>query len=458
MGEVYQILGKKDSRELAEFLMANGQALVPMVELISEARMALDEFVGVLGGACLEAVLGLSAQQACGERSRTMAGSKHPGRVGGEVRYHGRQSGTVRLATQKVRVSKPRLRKKSGGKHAEVAVPAYEAMRDDSRLSEKLAGILMSGVSTRNPVVSAVEPYERVVPEMAASCGISRSSISRQFAAASAEQLRALCERRFDDVDLLIVYIDGVQFAEHHVIASVGVDSGGCKHVLGLAEGATENAVVVKALLEDLVVRGVDPGRRRLFVIDGSKALRKAIDAVFGTDHPVQRCRKHKIDNVAGYLPKDLAKQVTTVMRAAYKLDADAGIAKFKQQAKWLEREYPSAAASLLEGLEETFTINRLGLPPALCRCLATTNPVLSEVEGIVESPTSGMRLKTGRVTNWKDGQMVLRWAAAAYGSTSLTTGLDTEKHFRRILGYQHLWTLQAALDADRIKEQGAVA
>ena len=426
MGEVYQIPGKKDSRELVEFLMANGQALLPMVALIEQARMAVDDFMGVLGQACLETVLGLSARQ--------VAGPKHQGTAGGEIRYHGSQPGTVRLATQKVRVEKPRLRRKSGGKHAEVAIPAYEAMRENPRVGEKLRAILLSGVSTRN--------YKRVVPEMAATCGISRSSISRQFAAASAEQLRALCERRFDDVDLPIIYIDGVQFAQHHVIAAVGVDSGGGKHVLGLAEGATENAVVVKGLLEDLVARGVDPERRRLFVIDGSKALRKAIDAVFGTEHPVQRCRKHKIDNVAGYLPKDLAKQVTTVMRAAYKLDADAGIAKLRQQAKWLEREYPSAASSLLEGLEETFTINRLGLHPTLCRCLATTN--------IVESPTSGMRLKTGRVTNWQHGQMVLRWAAAAY--------LDTEKHFRRILGYQHLWTLQAALDADRITEQGAVA
>ncbi len=426
MGQVYQILEKKDSRELVEFLMANGQALLPMVELIGQAQVAVDQFMGVLGQACLEAVLGLSAQQ--------VAGRKHQGIPGGEIRYHGSQPGTVRLATQKVRVEKPRLRKKSGGKDAEVAIPAYEAMRDNPRVGEKLRAILLSGVSTRN--------YERVVPEMAASCGISRSSVSRQFAAASAEQLRALCERRFDDVDLLIIYIDGTQFGEHHVIAAIGVDSGGGKHVLGLAEGATENAVVVKALLEDLVARGVDPGRPRLFVIDGSKALRKAIDAVFGTQHPVQRCRNHKLDNVAGYLPEDLAQQVTTVMRAAYKLDADAGIAKLKQQAKWLEREYPSAAASLLEGLQETFTINRLGLHPTLCRCLATTN--------IVESPTSGLILKTRRVTNWRDGQMVLRWAAAAY--------LDTEKHFRRILGYQHLWTLQAALDARRITEEGEAA
>ena len=426
MGQVYQILDKKDSRQLADFMMENGQALLPMVALIEQAGMAVDEFIDVLGRAALDAVLGLSAQQ--------VAGPKHQGKMGGDIRYHGSQPGTVSLATQKVRVDKPRLRKKFGGKQAEVAIPAYKAMRDNPRLSEKLTGILLSGVSTRN--------YERVVPEMAATCGISRSSISRQFAAASAEQLRALCERRFDEVDLLVIYIDGVQFAEHHVIVAVGVDSGGCKHILGLAEGATENAVVAKGLLEDLVARGVNPKRRRLFVIDGSKALRKAIDAVFGTDQPVQRCRKHKLDNVAGYLPEDLAKQVKAVMRAAYKLDADAGIAKLRQQAKWLHREYPSAAASLLEGLDETFTINRLALHPSLCRCLATTN--------IVESPTSGMRLRTGRVTNWRDGSMVLRWAAAAY--------LDTEKNFRRIMGCKHLWTLQAALDADRINEQGAVA
>ena len=156
------------------------------------------------------------------------------------------------------------------------------------------------------------------------------------------------------------------------MVAAIGVAADGRKHLLGLAEGATENATVVTGLLEDLVARGVDPARRRLFVIDGSRALRAAIEAVFGAGHPVQRCRNHKIDNVVGHLPRELGEQVRSVMKAAYKLDADEGMSKLRQQARWLETEYPSAAASLLEGLAETFTINRLGLPPALRRCLGT--------------------------------------------------------------------------------------
>ncbi|MGQ9732310.1 MAG: IS256 family transposase, partial [Candidatus Zipacnadales bacterium] len=258
------------------------------------------------GRAALEAVLEVSAAQ--------IAGPPHRGRSGGEVRRHGKQRGRVRLSTQKVRVTRPRLRHKCGGNGAEVAVPAYQAMQSDPSLGEKLCAILMSGVSTRN--------YERVVPQMAESCGVSKSAVSREFVQASAEQLKALCERRFDDVELLVIYLDGVRFGEHHVIVAVGVDSGGHKHVLGLAEGATENAPVVTRLLEELVERGVTPDQRRLFVIDGSKALRSAIDVVFGSGNLVQRCRKHKIDNVVGHLPRDLGAQVKSVMRAAYKLDA----------------------------------------------------------------------------------------------------------------------------------------
>lgn len=426
MTPVYQIADRKDTSSLSECLAQNGQMLLPMVELIEQAQMAVDDFIDVLGRAALEAVLQLSAQQ--------IAGPRHQGQAGGEVRRHGTQRGVVCLSTQKVRVNKPRLRTKSGGKGAEVPIPAYEAMQSDGSLREKLASVLMSGVSTRN--------YERVIPEMAETCGVTKSSVSRKFAAASAEQLRALCERRFDETDLLIIYIDGVQFAQHHVIVAVGVDSAGCKHVLGLREGASENAVVVKGLLEDLVDRGVSPQRRRLFVIDGSKALRTAIDAVFGTGNPVQRCRNHKVENVMGHLPEDLKEQVKTVMKASYRLDAEEGIAKLKQQAKWLQSEHPSAAASLLEGLEETFTINRLGLPPRLRRCLGTTN--------VIESPTAGVRLRTRRVTNWQDGGMVLRWAAAAY--------METEKNFRRIIGYRDLWALKAVLDEDQEREEVMVA
>jgi putative transposase len=423
VSEVYQIASRKDSKRLTEFLSQEGQLLLPMVELIEQARLAVDEFVDVLGRAALEAVLQLSAEQ--------VAGPRHQGRSGGEVRWHGSQQGSVCLSTQKVRVRKPRLRHKNGG---EVAIPAYGAMQADGALRRKLSEILMSGVSTRH--------YEGVVPEMADHCGISKSSVSREFALASAEQLKALCERPLEQWDLLVVYIDGIRFGPHHVIVALGVDSDGQKHVLGLCEGATENTVVVKDLLANLVSRGLSPDRRRLFVIDGSKALRNAIDAVFGAHNPVQRCRNHKVENVMGYLPEMLKDQVKAIMKGAYRLEADEGIARLKQQADWLQKQYPSAAASLLEGLEETFTINRIGLPPQLRRCLATTN--------IIESPNAGVRLRTRRVTNWKEGQMVLRWAATAF--------LATEANFHRLAGHRDLWTLKAFLDQDQPPQKATAA
>jgi transposase-like protein len=215
------------------------------------------------------------------------------------------------------------------------------------------------------------------------------------------------------------------------VISAVGVDIEGRKHVLGLTEGATENAVVVKGLLEDLVERGVKPGRRRLFVIDGSKALRKAIDAVYGSENPVQRCLAHKLRNVLGYLPKEMQAQVAAALRAAWRLAPEEGMARLRQQAEWLERSYHQAAASLREGLEETFTINRLGLSPMLRKCLATTN--------VIESLLSGVARRSGRVTRWRDGEMALRWAGAA--------ALESEKRFRRIIGHRDLWMLRAVLD-----------
>ncbi len=176
--------------------------------------------------------------------------------------------------------------------------------------------------------------------------------------------------------------------------------------------------------------RGLDSGRRYLFVIDGSRALRCAIDKVFGKGSPVQRCRRHKIRNVCDRLPDDLAEQVKSVMQAAYRLPWEEGRVRLRKQAEWLEGLHPDAAASLREGLEETFTINRLELSSSLRLCLASTN--------LIESPHSGVRMRTRRVSRWKDSQMVLRWAASAF--------LETEKNFRRIQGYQDLWMLKAKL------------
>lgn len=414
MEKTYHIAEKSDSRSLAEFLVKNGQSLLPMVELIEQSQKAVDELIDGVGRATIEAVLKLSAQG--------IAGPPHPGRKGGAVGWHGRESGTVCLRERKLRVERPRLRNKQQGEGGEVPLPAYEAMRAEGKLGSRMLEILLRGVSSRQ--------YGEVLPQMAETVGVSKSSVSRQGIEASEAELRSLCERQLADLELLILYVDGLRFGEHQVLVAVGVDEQGEKHVLGLAEGASENAVVVKGLLEDLVGRGLKTGRKYLFVIDGSKALRCAIEAVFGPENPVQRCRNHKLENVSGYLPKELKGQVKAVMRAAFRLPEKEGRARLEKQAQWLEREYPSAAVSLREGLAEMFTVTRLQLSASLSRCLVSTN--------VIESPHSGVRLRTRRVCRWRDGKMVLRWAAAAL--------LMTEKNFRRIMGYEDLWRLKAAL------------
>jgi len=412
--KLYQIASKTDSRKIAEFLSKDGQLLLPFLELICNTEQAVDELIDVVGKAAIEAVLLLSAQQ--------VAGPKQPGKVKADVGWHGRQQGVVSLSERKLRVEKPRLRKKGKGAGKEVAIPAYEAMMMNSQLGLRILEILMKGVSTRN--------YKSILPDMAETVNVSKSQVSREFILASEKQFKQLCERRFDQTDILVIYIDGIQFGDCHVIVALGVDSGGSKHVLGLREGSSENSQVATDLLNDLVERGIKPDRLRLFVIDGSKALRCAINAVYGSKNPVQRCRNHKIRNVLGYLPDDQKDQVKCAMQAAFSLEADKGKQKLKQLAKWLEREYPSAASSLLEGLDEMFTINVLGLPKTLRRCLGSTN--------LIESPNSGIRSRTRRVKNWQDHGMVVRWVAASL--------LDMEKRFKRIMGYQQLWILEAKL------------
>lgn len=414
MKEEYQIASRSDRRALAEFLSTEGQLLLPMLKLIEQTEMAVDELIDVAGRATIEAVLTLSAQQ--------IAGPKHPGRAAGEVRWHGCQNGVVSLAERKVRVRKPRLRRKGQGRGGELEVPAYEAMQSSSRLGQRILEILMHGVSTRR--------YRQVLPAMAETVGVSKSSVSREFMESSEKALQQLAERRFEDQDVLIVYLDGLVFGKQHVLIAIGVDSQGHKHVLGLRDGASENATVCKALLEDLVARGIKPGHRRLFVVDGSKALRSAIDAVYGKDNPVQRCRNHKRKNVLDLVSNPLKDMVKATMNAAYRLDADQGMARLEKLARMLEKEHASAAASLREGLAETFTVNRLGLPAGLRRCLCTTN--------VIESPHSGVRQRTARVSRWRDGAMVLPWAATAL--------LTTEESFRRLMGYQQLWMLEAYL------------
>jgi len=393
------------------------ELFAPMQALIESGRQTIASVMNQAGRAVVELLLQLSAS--------SIAGDKSPGRHSGEVLWHGSQGGQVCLLERRLKVSKPRLRTR-GRRGREIAIPLYEQLQGDSGLAARMSEILVSGVSTRK--------YARVLPAMAASAGIARSSVSRAVKGASEAILRQLMERAFHKHDVLAVYIDGIEVAGHHVVAAVGLDDTGEKHVLGLVRGSSENAGVVKDLLQSLVKRGIDASVQRLFVIDGSKAIRSAIEQVYGEQGLVQRCRAHKVRNVTERLPEPTRAQIKSVMHAAYKLPEKEGIAKLKQQAKWLQQQYPDAAASLIEGLEETFTVNRLRLTPALMRCLCTTN--------IIENPNGAVRRVTGRICRWRDPEMVLRWMASAY--------LEAEKYFRRIQGYRDLWVLSTALGRAR--------
>ena len=411
------VVERDDHNGLLAHLAQCPELFGPVLQMIASGKQTIESVMNQAGRAVVELLLQLSAT--------SIAGEKSPGRQNGEVLWHGSQGGQICLLERRLKVSKPRLRTR-GRPGREVAIPLYQQLQGDSGLAARMSEILVSGVSTRK--------YARVLPAMAASAGIAKSSVSRAMKGASEASLRQLMERSFHEHDILAVYLDGIEVAGHHVLAAVGLDDRGEKHLLGLVRGSSENAGVVKDLLNSLVQRGIDASVQRLFVIDGSKAIRSAIEQVYGEQGLVQRCRAHKVRNVIERLPEPARAQTKSVMHAAYRLPEKDGMAKLRQQAKWLQAQYPDAAASLLEGLEETFTVNRLKLTPALMRCLCTTN--------IIENPNGAVRRVTGRICRWRDHQMVLRWMASAY--------LEAEKCFRRIQGYRDLWVLSAALGRER--------
>lgn len=418
MKRTYHIVtraARESAAIIEQFCQANGQILLPIVNLIQSANEVVESVIHQIGVEILEQILILSAEQVAGPRT--------PGKVSGEVCHHGSQAGCVQLADRKVKVKRPRLRHKTAG---EVPVPAYDMLRQDRGLAQHMLGALLRGVSTRE--------YHEVLPQMAGTVGVSRSAISRKAIEASMQQLQQLQERRWEDIEILVIYIDGQRFGEHHILSAVGVDVDGKKHILGIEAGATENAASVKRLLTRLREQGLPTNRKYLFVIDGAQALRSAIDEVFGDDQPVQRCRNHKVRNVLDELPKEQQGQALNLMRAAWKMKtAEEGEKRLEQLARFIERDYESAARSLREGRKEMFTLQRLKIPEPLHKCLATTN--------IIESPQGGVERRTHNVTRWRDADMVQRWVASAW--------LLTEKHFRRIDGHAQLWALAAILGRD---------
>lgn len=410
-----------DTGALSDLLCAHGRDWLPVADLLASGQTDFDQLVQDAGACIIEATLKASVEQSIGP--------KRPGhhRDSGLVRF-GSQPGVVHLADRAVRITRPRVRRRmEDGSTREEPIAAYEAL-GRAAAARRVGQIVINGVSTRR--------YKETIVNAARAVGVSKSAVSREFIEEAQAALKEVVERPLGDLDILVVLIDGVIIAGHHVLVALGVSSAGVKHVLGLRQGASENTAVATALLEDLAARGLTPDRPRLFVIDGSKALRAAVRAVYG-DALVQRCRLHKIRNVCDQLPEDEADRTRSIMKAAFGLRARAGIARLREHASWLAREHPSAAGSLEEGLEEMFTVNRLDLPRNLSKVFCSTN--------MIESPNSGLRRAIGRVTRWRDGSMVLRWVARALS--------DIELRWRRIDGADLLWILRQNLESLTGKE-----
>ena len=398
---------------------------------------ALEEMTASFERFCLAA--GLEALGALMEADATaLCGPRHGRGSGRRAQRWGQTEGPIGFHGGKVAVPRPRLRQ--GGQ--EVTLPSWERAVGEDWLGRWAMNLMLVGVTTRR-FGRAVRLPEGDVPAGPGS-GVSKSAASRRFVALSAERMAAWLAADLSGLDLLAVQIDGIHLAEDLLlVAAVGIDGEGAKHPLGLVEGATENAAVVQALLDNLVQRGLDPAVPRLFIIDGSKALSKAIRRTFGRDTPIQRCQVHKARNIVDRLPKHLHAPTRRALRQAWELD-DAGKAEklLRNLARRLECEAPGVAGAILEGLDEILTVVRLGLPKELRRSLACTN--------IIENIMGSVRRVCRNVKRWRDASMALRWTAAAM--------LEATKGFRRLKAKSQLPQLRAALLAHRQKAAAAAA
>lgn len=343
----------------------------------------------------------------------------------------GSNPGSVVIDGMKLKSPVPRVLEEDSGKS--IRLKTYSLFRRGGDLVKRAYRDLIRGISTRR--------FAEGVEAFVEGHGISSSSVSRRMITATAAKVEELFSRSLASFELAVLMLDGVDVGGHAVIIALGIDSKGVKHILGLRQGATENAAVAKGLLEELVERGLDLAHPILVVIDGAKALRKAVTDVLGENAAVQRCTVHKKRNVLAHLPKSDQAWVSRRMSQAYDL-ADVGKARdqLNALARQLETINPSAAKSLLEGLDETLTVQRLRLPEELRRRLRSTN--------MIESANNGVRDRSRNVKRWRDGLHVERWTAASL--------LECEKKFRRINGYQHMNLLIVALTNDRKQKQQA--
>ncbi|MFQ5567985.1 MAG: IS256 family transposase [Paracoccaceae bacterium] len=410
--------------------LAASLPLPTLGEAVDEVRLSVERFCLLAGIEALQEMMDEDATAVCGARHRRHGERRgyRWGKTQSEIGYHG---GRVKLA-------RPRVRDRAG---KEVSLESWEVLGDGDLLLEWALNLMVLNVSTRK--------YRRAVrlPEgdlaKARGDGTSKSAVSRRFVALSRKKMKAWLASDLSGLDLLVIQIDGLHVGDHVLVAAVGVDGAGDKHVLAVVEGATENTATVQALLDNLTGRGLEPRVPRLFIVDGAKALSKAIRKTFGVAAAIQRCQVHKGRNIIERLDESLHAGVKKALRQAWDQDdADKAERLLRNLARRLEHEEPGVAGSILEGLDEILTVIRLGLPHELRRSLACTN--------IIENALGTVRQVSGNVKRWRNAEMALRWTAAGM--------LEAQKSFRRLKAYRQLPILRTTLQEHMRKAQAESA
>jgi putative transposase len=405
-------------------------------ERIEELPGSVQEALGELAGAAKEGLLALSVGVGLGVLHELLeaevdevVGPKGRHDLNRTAVRHGHERGEVTLGGRRVPVERPRARTADGEHEIGLGTYAHFAARD--QLTDVMLERMLAGVSTRRYARTG-EPVGSDIDQVSRST--SKSAVSREFVSRTREHLIDLMSRPLEDLRLAVVMLDGIELKSRCCVVALGIDSDGVKHPLGLWDGSTENATVATTLLANLVERGLDVEQGVLVVIDGAKALRKAVRDVFGTATPVQRCVRHKERNVLGHLPERDRPPVRRRLRMAWAVDDhDRALEQLRGLAAELDRSHPGAAASLREGLEETLTVTRLGVRGNLKRTLASTNPCESMIETV--------RRISRNVKRWQSGDMCLRWTAAGMR--------EAQTQFRRIIGHGDLAKLALAVERD---------
>lgn len=403
-----RIYGKEGNESLQQIAIT-----LPIAELMAEIPKEIDRLTGKAGLLLMKAYMD--------EEVKSLVGGRYERQSDRKYARWGSQGGAVVLGGQKFQIARPRVR--DVAESMEAKLTTYDSFGNEGRFGEGIMRRLLLGVSSRD--------YKACIEDFGDGYGVSKANVSRVFVRTTEKQLKKLLDRSLAGIEFVAILIDGIEYMGETIVVALGITIDGRKLILGMRLGAAENTVVVTGLLESLVERGLDVTHPKLFVLDGAKALRKAVKNIWGDLAVIQRCQIHKRRNVKAHLNPRFGEEIDKRLCEAYAMqNFDEAKASLMTTVRYLERLSPDAARSVEEGLEETLTVHRLGLQDTLRKTLSSTN--------VIESCFDYTRKITHNVKRWQDGKMIVRWVGCAL--------LESEKRFNRVRGHRQLSFLRSAL------------